>query len=379
MRVPAALRAGCVAALGAILDDGVDTAVAVRAVVARAANNAERVAVKDALYRASIFRLRLAAVVGADRDGWLDAAGDDSVVDDARAAVDVDDLVVLRSCPRFVAARLVASLGLAGADAFLRASNRPGPLTVRANTLVTTRDALADELRGEGVDVDVDALSPWALTVHTRAPLLRTRAWARGAFEVQDAASQRVVLAAAARAGDVVVDVCAGRGGKTLALAAQLGDNGAVVAEDVDDAALAVLAGRARRLGLRCVRVRGAVDVDVAAGGADVVVVDAPCTSLGVLRRSPDLRFRLTSDALAALAPVQRAVLRRGLSLVKPGGRVVYATCSVLREENDGVVDDVVDDVRGAGVDVDVIAREDLGPHTHGCDGFFIATIRRNT
>jgi 16S rRNA (cytosine967-C5)-methyltransferase len=379
MRVPAALRPACVAALGAILDDGVDTAVAARAVVARAANNTERVAVKDALYRASIFRLRLAALMGADRDAWLDAAVDDAIVDDARAAVDVDDLVVLRSCPPLVAARLVASLGLAGADAFLRASNRPGPLTVRANVLRTSRDALAEELRSEGVDVDVDPLSPWALTVHTRAPLLRTRAWARGAFEVQDAASQRVVVAADAQAGNVVVDVCAGRGGKTLALAAQMGDDGVVVAEDVDDDALAVLAGRARRLGLRCVRVRGAVDVDGDAGSADVVVVDAPCTSLGVLRRSPDLRFRLSADDVAQLGPVQRAVLLHGLSLVKPGGRLVYATCSVLLEENDAVVDDVVADVRGAGVDVDVCARDALGPHTHTCDGFFIATLRKNT
>jgi 16S rRNA (cytosine967-C5)-methyltransferase len=360
-------------------------------------DDAGRRAVKDAVFGVAVLRLRLFHRRGLranDRHG-IDGALDDDDLDGLVAALpaegadvhagpgdddskgddgdDGDDalmgLVRRRSCPSWLAARLVASLGLDDADRFLAASNRPGPRTLRANTLVNERAGLVAALDAEGIVTTVNAGSPWAVDVVGRANLMGSAAFRAGRFEIQDASSQAVVVAADVRPGDVVVDLCAGRGGKTLALAAALSDRGTLFFDDVDEAALADLRGRLRRLRITCAR-RGAP----ADGTADVVVVDAPCTSSGVLRRAPDRRFTLHPDELLALGPVQRALLGRAVTLVRPGGRVVYATCSALDEENGHVVDDVVT----GGMPLVEQSRTQLLPHKDGGDGFFIAVFERS-
>jgi 16S rRNA (cytosine967-C5)-methyltransferase len=208
---------------------------------------------------------------------------------------------------------------------------------LRATTLVNTRDELIAALADEGLTARKNPRSPWAVDVVGRANLFGCRAFRDGRFEVQDASSQAVVVAADVRPGDVVVDLCAGRGGKTLALAAAMTDRGALWFHDVDERALADLRGRLLRARVTCAR-RGLPDD----GTADVVLVDAPCSSTGVLRRWPDLRYTLRADDVEGYAGVQRALLARAARLVRPGGRVVYATCSVLRAENDAVVDDLI-------------------------------------
>ncbi|HEY4223353.1 MAG TPA: RsmB/NOP family class I SAM-dependent RNA methyltransferase, partial [Myxococcota bacterium] len=262
------------------------------------AGNPVRARVAGAIYRASIFRLRLAFTAGLD--------GAALSADDAPALVDALDaqqmrawpsdpfarLVVERSCPAPLARALVDALGHHGADAFLAASNEPGPKVLRANTLRTSRDVLAQRLLADhGIATSAGEHAAHALVVvegpeRARANLFGSRAWRDGWFEVQDQASQCVALATGAKPGDVVVDLCAGRGGKTVALAAMMQDRGALHVHDVDERALTDLAVREKRAGLTCL-VRGLPRE----GSADVVLVDAPCSSTGVLRRSPDLRF----------------------------------------------------------------------------------------
>lgn len=281
-----------------------------------------------------------------------------------------------RSAPAFMVRDLVDALGLAGADAFLAASNVPGPATLRTNSLRTTREQLRVRLLAEGIVAQTSTLARTALLVDPPLPGQRrpnffgSPAWREGCFELQDASSQLCVELCGARPGDVVVDLCAGRGGKTLALAAAMGNQGALYVDDVDARALADMAPRLARAGVTCVRALAGMETDLVS--ADLVLVDAPCSSWGPLRRSPDLRWTQTADQLTALPLLQRALIERALGLVKPGGRIVYATCTVRRAENDDVVAAAL-----AGGALSLEATRTLLPHVDGSDGFFIALLRR--
>lgn len=278
----------------------------------------------------------------------------------------VERVATERSAPLFLVEELARSLTLAGADAFLAASNAPGPTTLRANVARIDRPALAARLADEGVATRPHPLAPTALDVVGHANLFGTASWRAGLFEVQDASSQLAALAGDPQPGEIVVDLCAGRGGKTLALAALQGDAGRIYIHDVDERALGDLWPRAARAKV-CSLVAGLPP----AGSADLVLVDAPCSSLGPLRRSPDLRWRLAPAELAPLPALQGELIRQGAELVAPGGRLVYATCTVRREENDEVVDAFACESGRA-----IVARRLLLPHVEGTDGFFFAVFR---
>jgi 16S rRNA (cytosine967-C5)-methyltransferase len=367
-------RALASAVLRQILDDGAPTLPTLAAALRHIDNDARRGHLKDVVVGVAVRRMRLAFLVArsgrlVDADALIDAFLDD---DDDRGDViwsadPVEAMARRRSCPVWLTATLVDDLGLADADAFLASANRPGPVTLRTNTLRTTRDGLISALATDGIVAHPLPSTPWAVDVVGRANLMGSAAFREGLFEVQDASSQQVVVAADVAPGEIVVDLCAGRGGKTLALAAALQDRGRLIVHDVDERARRDLRGRVRRLGLRCVEETAP---EAIAGRVDVVVVDAPCSSLGVLRRSPDLRYRLLPADVAALAPVQQQLLERAAMLVRPGGRVVYATCSVLRAENDDVADTAPDTLESE-------SRRLLLPHRDGGDGFFIARWRR--
>ncbi|MCC7110824.1 MAG: RsmB/NOP family class I SAM-dependent RNA methyltransferase [Deltaproteobacteria bacterium] len=354
---------------GAATDDTV-----ARVLRALSLDRAGRRRVATTLFRASVLRLRLAWLARSERPAdLLDALAAEPSAHPAWPADPLERVVVERSCPRWLVERLAASLGLPGADAFLAASNAPGPKTLRANALLTTRDELARQLLEEGIETTPGALSPWSLHVvegddddAPRANLKGSRAWRDGLFELQDESSQLCALACAARPGEVVVDLCAGRGGKALALAACMAstaERGELWLHDVDERALADAEARLRRAGVSFAR-RGLPPQ----GAAELVLVDAPCSSLGPLRRSPDLRYRLRPEELEALPTRQRQLLDQGATLLRPGGRVVYATCTVLREENEAVV---------AASGLKLESERTLRPDVEGCDGFFIACMGR--
>ncbi len=243
-----------------------------------------------------------------------------------------------RSVPDFLARTLCDELGLARADRILAALNEPARFDLRANRLKTGREALAARLVADGVALSACALSPDGLIAEDRAHLFG-RAHAEGLFEVQDEGSQLIALATGASAGELAVDFCAGSGGKALALAALVGPGGRVVACDPAAHRLADVRQRARRAGAaRIVETQGASPPEALAGRADAVLVDAPCSGVGSLRREVDLRWRLSEAELEAFPRRQLDILKAAARFVRPGGRLVYATCSPFRAEGEAVV-----------------------------------------
>jgi 16S rRNA (cytosine967-C5)-methyltransferase len=242
------------------------------------------------------------------------------------------------SMPRWLVARWLAVRGPGRTRAVLLAGISRPPLTLRARG---DRDALLDRLRRDGVDCRPGP-APTAILVERRGEAGALRAVEAGEAAVQDATAQRVAPLLAPRAGERLLDLCAAPGGKTLHLADLLEGEGEIVACDVDEqkiATLSGLVGRVRgnvRLGVQAVSREGALPFERAS--FDGVLVDAPCTNSGVLRRRVEARWRLSPDDPAALAVIQRSLLERAFPLLAPGGRIVYATCSLEREENEDVV-----------------------------------------
>lgn len=271
------------------------------------------------------------------------------------------------------------------------------PLDLRVNRLKATPDQAVALLAADGVATQPGALAPDGLRVVAGGNALRnSRALRDGVVEVQDEGSQVAAVLVDARPGQVVVDLCAGAGGKSLALAAALSGHGIVHAFDGDPARLARLGPRAERAEARAIRIHAG---DAAAAGratlvgaADRVLVDAPCSGSGAWRRRPEEKWRLTPDRLAELGRVQRALLDQGAGLVKPGGRLIYVTCSMLPCENRAAVDEVLARrpgfrllpvgslwpalLRGApprSGDDDLM----LSPARSGTDGFYVAILER--
>ncbi|HYX90730.1 MAG TPA: methyltransferase domain-containing protein [Myxococcaceae bacterium] len=300
------------------------------------------------------------------------------------------------SIPDFLARRFLDQLG-AEAEAALSAMNGRAPLVARANTLLTDRDRLVFLLREQGIDCRPTALSPLGVVLQTRVNAFSVDLFKQGLFELQDEGSQLLGIIVDPPPTRVV-DACAGAGGKTLQLAAAMRNRGELFAFDVDSARLDDLRKRTRRAGVHNTRVRaipftGEEAVNAVAdlvGKADRVLVDAPCSGTGTFRRKPDARYRITPQDLVIHSQRQRELLSRFSALVKPGGRLIYGTCSILREENEAVVEDFLrahpdfalrpaaeDLPTGMGEQVTENGLMKLFPHRHGTDGFFGAILVR--
>lgn len=300
------------------------------------------------------------------------------------------------SVPDFLAKKLLAELGDEEAVAVTEAMNRRGPLTVRANPLKATREQVAKALAQENVDARPTPLSPFGLVLETRTNVFSLKAFKDGLFEVQDEGSQLLGMLVDAPPRQVI-DACAGAGGKTLQLAAQMKNRGELHALDIDARRLEELKQRARRAGCHNVRIKAIpagpeaeAALEKLAGSAERVLVDAPCSGSGTWRRKPDARYRLDEASLADHVNRQKTLLARFAKLVKPGGRLVYGTCSLLRDENEAVVEDFL----AAHPDFELVpATPWLGealaanttrngmlrlyPHRHDTDGFFGAVMTR--
>jgi 16S rRNA (cytosine967-C5)-methyltransferase len=279
--------------------------------------------------------------------------------------------------PDWLAVRL-ANSAIAGPEA--EALLQRAPLDLRVNTLKADRATL--RLPREAVPSD----APYGLRLEPGTPVEQWDAWREGLVEVQDTGSQLACLAVAARPGETVIDLCAGGGGKTLALAADMGNEGRLIASDTDRQRLARLAPRAERAGARMVETR-LLDpgremeaLEDLAGAADAVLVDAPCSGVGTWRRNPEARWRLTPGALDRLVAAQVRLLDLAARLVRPGGRVVYVVCSLLDEEGAEQFDAfLARHPRFAAAPLELplgTARGQglrLTPFRDGTDGFFIA------
>ncbi|MEP7063922.1 MAG: RsmB/NOP family class I SAM-dependent RNA methyltransferase [Betaproteobacteria bacterium] len=301
---------------------------------------------------------------------------------------------VAADLPDWLWERMGAAYGDAGRTAFAKAWQSPAPLDLRINPGKITREAALSALRAGNLDASPTPFSPLGIRVQGRPQLSSHPLVEDGSIEVQDEGSQLIGFALAPRRGEMVADFCAGAGGKTLLLGALMRSSGRLYAFDVVAKRLANLKPRLARSGLSNVHpqlLTSERDVRVKrlAGKLDRVLVDAPCTGFGTLRRNPDLKWRQTEQGLAELTVKQASILESAATLVKPGGRLVYATCSVLPEENDAIVDaflgahpqfregDVAAEFARAKIELDTGARLRLTPQQHGCDGFFGAILER--
>jgi len=312
-------------------------------------------------------------------------------------SLDAAPLHVRLNVPEWIAAKLRVALG-DRFEAEMLATNERASTDIRVNTLKSSVDQVKQVLSTVGYVAHKTELSPWAIRFEGRAALFGLDAFKQGWFEVQDEGSQLLALLSGVKPGDKVVDFCAGAGGKTLAMAAMMQNKGTIYACDVHTKRLEQLSKRAKRAGVHNVRSHVLTSehdkwVKQHRELADVVLIDAPCTGTGTWRRSPDSRWNLTQQSLDNLVELQQSIMQSAQRLVKPGGRLLYATCSLLEEENEQQVERFLEkntefSAATIALPKTLAANRDrislnsnqvrTFPELTGTDGFFAATLVKN-
>lgn len=292
----------------------------------------------------------------------------------ARMKEPIDNPAIEQSVPDWLYEKLKADYG-EDTRAILAALNEQADVYLRVNRLKTSSRKLIQSLLDDGVHAEkVDGL-PDALRIKVRKNLFRTKAFQEGWFEVQDLSSQQVAEALAPKAGMRVLDVCAGAGGKTLHLASLMENKGQIIALDIHEWKLKELKRRARRAGAHNIETRAIVAKTIKRlrNGADALLIDAPCTGLGVLRRNPDAKWKLDPSFIKRITKEQRNILSEYSKVLRPGGRMVYATCSILSEENEKQVAHFLAEHD----EFNLVSEQTLLPNQSGNDGFYIAVLER--
>lgn len=330
----------------------------------------------------------LKGALSKQEEAWLEACEN----------INVADLMERHrhSLPEWLVAPLKEQVG-EGFWPLVNALNTPAPLDLRVNSFTDKRNDVQHELKLADIAAEPTPYSPWGLRIQGKPALTKLDAFARGAMEVQDEGSQLLALLLDAKRGEMVVDFCAGAGGKTLAIGATMRSTGRLYAFDTSAHRLEALKPRLARSKLSNVHPAAIAHerderIKRLSGKIDRVLVDAPCSGLGTLRRNPDLKWRQSPKSVAELNAKQTAILESAARLVKPGGRLVYATCSVLQEENEAIAEafsakhpnfvplSVAETLEALKVPhaaslctTNGTSYLRLWPHIHGTDGFFAA------
>jgi 16S rRNA (cytosine967-C5)-methyltransferase len=296
--------------------------------------------------------------------------------------------------PAWLYTRLVELYGEEETQQLTQTLNTPAPLDLRVNSIKANREQVIAELSAAPIVAEPTPYAPLALRILKKPALQNLPVFKTGAVEVQDEGSQVLAQLVGARRGEMVVDFCAGAGGKTLALGAIMRNTGRLYAFDIADKRLAKLKPRLARSGLSNVHPvliahENDAKIKRLAGKIDRVLVDAPCSGLGTLRRNPDVKWRIKPESITELNVKQLSILNGAARLVKPGGRLVYATCSILDEENEGIVTqflaandtftlvpmkEVLEEQR---IPLEMDTYLKMLPHRHQTDGFFAAVLER--
>jgi len=310
------------------------------------------------------------------------------------ASADNLPLAVQADVPDWMWERLAAQYGEQEALALARSLQQPAPLDLRVNRLREERESVLALFAKEGIAAAPTPYSPAGVRLKDKITLNRHTLFIKGVIEVQDEGSQLLALLVAPRRGEMVADLCAGAGGKTLALGALMHNSGRLYAFDVSERRLANFKPRMARSGLsnvhpQLIAKQHDQKLKRLAGKFDRVLVDAPCSGLGTLRRNPDLKWRQKPQDIMELTIKQAAIMETAAKLVKPGGRLVYATCSLLREENRDIVQsflaahpefrllNAAEILAQQNVALDTGEYLELLPQKHGTDGFFAAAMEK--
>lgn len=303
-------------------------------------------------------------------------------------------LNVAAELPQWLVERLAAHMPREEILALGRVLQQPAPLDLRVNTLLATRNSVLARFAQEGIAARPTPYSPFGIRLESKPALNRHTLYTSGVVEVQDESSQLACCLLAPKRREMVIDFCAGAGGKTLALGALMQSLGRLYAYEISQPRLTRFKPRLKRSGLsnvypQLLRDEHDARVKRLAGKIDRVLVDAPCSGMGTLRRNPDLKWRQSEASVAELMLKQVSILNAASALLKPGGRLVYATCSLLRCENQDVVaaflaahpQFVLKPARDILVEQQIALDTgdflELYPHRHGCDGFFAAVMER--
>lgn len=299
-------------------------------------------------------------------------------------------IAVLHSHPPWLVRRLLATYGVEETIAVCRTNNAVPPFALRVNSLKATRERVIAALAEEGITAAETLFSPDGITLASPAAALRKNACFReGMIRIQDEASQLIAHLVAPERGERLLDLCAGSGGKTLHLAALMGNRGNITAVDLHSTRLRMLREEAQRLGVTIVETRtgdAAAPTDSFRDRFDGVLLDAPCSGLGTLRRNPEIRWRIAPTDINRCMELQSLLIARAAEYVRPGGRLVYSVCTVTPEENEVVIGKFLK----KRIDFKVISPDTLppaliddagffrtAPHRHGTDGFFGAVLIR--
>ena len=301
---------------------------------------------------------------------------------------------VIHSHPRWLVERWLDEFGIDETIAICRANNAVPPLALRVNSLKASREQAVAALAQEGLTVEPTAFSPDGLLLASPAAGLReTDSWREGLIRIQDEASQLIALLLSPDPGENLLDLCAGTGGKTLHLAALMENRGRVTAVDLHSDKVRQLQEEAGRLGTTIVETYAAdaaTPPEIFLGFFDRVLLDAPCSGLGTIRRNPEIRWRLAPKDLNNCMQIQKRLLRSAADCVRPGGRLVYSVCTVTPEENEAVIEDLLNGRTdfslikppiAGGIPPELIDPAGFFrtfPHLHGTDGFFAALLIRN-
>jgi 16S rRNA (cytosine967-C5)-methyltransferase len=285
-----------------------------------------------------------------------------------------------------------SQVGEAETELLAEASSRQPPLTLRTNTLLINRSDLLDKFVANGISASACRFSPSGILVEGRHHIPGLPGFREGLFAVQDEASQMAGILLDPQAGERVLDTCAAPGGKSTHLAQLMDNRGELLAMDVAGSKLPLIQEAAQRLGITIISTRSA---DLLQSGAlpadafDRVLLDAPCSGLGVIRRNPEAKWRLTPEDITRLAATQKVMLKNAVRMLKPGGVLVYSTCSTSQEENEDVIADflsrhphcVLENLNETFPDYRELFTENgmfrAWPHRYNMDGFFAARIRK--
>lgn len=315
----------------------------------------------------------------------------DAVVFPDKEKAPVEYISLYHSHPVWIVEKWLKELGNSNeVEALCSANNTVPPLLIRVNPLKTSFEALEKRLNDEDYPSCPAVFSPLGLVVEKKEGIFRTEAFRNGLFEVQDEGSQLITLLTGAHEGETVIDTCAGNGGKTLLLSGLMKNRGTVIASETHTAKLGNLRRRAQRAGATNIKTMDNEGLQEYCGKADCVFIDAPCSGMGVFRRNPDAKWRLDARDISELAAKQKGIIRQYCDLVKRGGRLVYATCTISREENERVVSGFLEENR----DFSVISPTEINPelfgkfttdkgffrslpHVHDMDGFFGVLMMR--